>query len=136
MAAGVVPSALQWLSLTAGTGSAGPALDRAPDVVADEQPVRLGRPLRAGLVLADALVAAAPRLHDRVDDPPLGLDLVVSREERRLAAHGVEDEPLVGLGGLRQERRAVEELHVHRRDTHARAGDLRGELERDPLVRL
>src|SRR3954447_14053666 len=104
MAAGVVPSALQWLSLTAGIGSAGPALDRAPDVVADEQPVGVGRPLRAGRVLAEPLVAAGPRLHDRVDDPPLGLDLVVPREERGLAAHGVEDQPLVGLGRLRQER--------------------------------
>ena len=46
------------------------------------------------------------------------------------------DQALVGLGRLRQERRAVEELHVHRADPHPRARDLRGERQRHALVRL
>src|SRR4051794_3459832 len=105
MSPGVVDRALHIRSLTAGMAS-----DRSPDVVADEQLVRLRRALRAGRVLGDALAALRPRADDRVDDPPLRLDLVVAGEERGVAAHGVEDQPLVRLRRLRQERRAVEEL--------------------------
>ena len=61
--------------------------------------------------------AQACRIGSMIDH--CGVDLVVAREQRRVAAHRVEDQPLVGLGRLRHERRPVEELHVHRPDAHA-----------------
>src|SRR6476619_1795714 len=110
IASGVVSCALQWLSDTPGTS------DLPPGVPVAHQLVRLVGPLRAGLVLRQRAGGLLPCLHDRVADAPLRLDLIVAGEERRLAAHRVEDQALVGLRGLRQERRAVEELHVHRAD--------------------
>ena len=83
------------------SAAAGPA---EPDVVRLQRPVR-----RRGV----------PVLEDRVDDRPLRVDLVVAGEQRRVAAHRVEDQPLVGLRRLRHERAAVEELHVHGPDPHA-----------------
>src|SRR5258708_19800458 len=52
-----------------------------------------------------------PGAHDAIDVGPLLLDLVATCEERRVAAHRVEQEPLVRLGGVRAERGAVTEIH-------------------------
>ena len=58
------------------------------------------------------------------------------REQRRIAEHRIEQQRLVGLGHLALEAGAVPEVHHHRRDLHARAGDLRVEPQRDAFVRL
>src|SRR3984885_3867650 len=91
-----------------------------------EQSIRLRRPLRPrGGLRGRRGHVLIPRREDRVDDPPLCLDFVVAGEQRRVAAHRVEDQALVGLRGLRRERGAVVELHVDRVDPHQRPGDLR-----------
>ena len=55
---------------------------------------------------------ALPARRDRVDERPLLVDLVRAREERRVAEHRVEDQPLVRLRAPGPERVAVEEVHV------------------------
>src|SRR5262249_36230510 len=49
------------------------------------------RPPRPGGVLADR----RPVVEDRLHDAPRGLDPVLAREERRIAGHRVDEEPLV-----------------------------------------
>ena len=61
-----------------------------------------GRPPRARLVVREARPVALPRGDDRVDERPLLVDLVRAREERRVAEHAVEDQPLVRLGQARR----------------------------------
>src|SRR5256885_16977951 len=72
-------------------------LDRPPAVRVLEQRVRLGGTPGARGVLRQLAVHPAPRLEDRVADPPRGLNLVVAGEKGRVAAHRVEDQPLVCL---------------------------------------
>ena len=93
-------------------------------------------PQRARLVVREARPVALPGADDRVDELPLLLDLVLAREQRRVAEHRVEDQPLVGLGQPGPEGAAVEEVHVHGPDRHPRAGHLRADRERDALVGL
>ena len=52
----------------------------------------------AGYCGIGELVSSSQARQDRVDDPPQRLDLVVAGEQRRVAAHRVEDQPLVRLG--------------------------------------
>ena len=56
------------------------ASDASPGVAGAEDQVGLRRPLRAGRVLRQRTGRVGPRLHDRVADAPLRLDLVVARE--------------------------------------------------------
>ena len=63
-------------------------------------------------------------------------DLVGAREERRVAEHGVEDEPLVGLGAAAAEGRPVAEVHRHRAERHRRPRHLGHEAQADALVGL
>ena len=64
------------------------------------------------------------------------VDLVLPREQRRVAEHRVENQPLVRLRQAGAERAAVEKVHVHRADRHALARHLRADCQRDSLVRL
>ena len=64
------------------------------------------------------------------------LDLLVAREQRRVAEQHVEDESLVGLGARLGERVAVAEVHRDVAHLHAGAGHLRAEADRDALVGL
>src|ERR1700712_2127751 len=77
IASGVVSCALQWLSETPGI-----ALDLTPLVAVEHQLRGLVGALRTGLVLRQRPGRLLPRLHDRVADAPLRLDLVVAGEER------------------------------------------------------
>src|SRR5947208_17003176 len=70
----------------------------APRAALADQLLGLGRPRGTGLVGGHRRLALLPRVEDRVDDRPLPDDLVVAREERRLAPHRVLDQALVGLG--------------------------------------
>src|SRR5262249_18482232 len=63
--------------------------------VAMKQVVGRGRPPCSGGVVREVRTVALPRRHHRVDELPLLLDLVRAREQRRVAEHRVEDEPLV-----------------------------------------
>jgi hypothetical protein len=63
-------------------------------------------------------------------------DLIAAHEERRVAAHGVEDQALVGLRRLDTERRSVAEIHLHRLHGDAESRHLGGEAQRDALVGL
>src|SRR5207248_1596862 len=48
-------------------------------------------------------VVVLPRVEDRLDDSPRGIDLVAADEQRGVADEGVVDEPLVRLGRLHAE---------------------------------
>src|SRR5690625_906075 len=87
-------------------------------------PVGLGRAL--GL----------PEGGHRVEDPPGQLHLPLVGEEGRVAEQDVEDEPLVGLGGVLGEGVAVAEVHGHVPYLHRGARDLGAEADRHPLVGL
>ena len=100
---------------------------------ADRRPARAPR---AGRVERRRLPLRGPAVEDGIDERPLLLDLVAPREERRLAAHRVEQEPLVGLGRVRAERRAVAEVHRDVAQDGLLPGLLRDEAERDALVGL
>src|SRR3954463_2931181 len=90
MRVGVVSSSRQTSSI---------ALEPPPPARGD-QLVRRLRPRGPGRVLVQRhVVVVMPGRQDRVDDRPLGVDLVVAGEQRRVAAHRVEDQPLGGLGG-------------------------------------
>src|SRR4051794_8766105 len=67
----------------------------APRAALAEEVLGLGRPGGAGLIGRQRRLALLPRLEDRIDDRPLPDDLVVAREERRLAAHRILDQALV-----------------------------------------
>src|SRR6476469_10154397 len=89
------------------------ARSRAPPVTAGagEHLLGGGRPPRAGRVRVGPPVRR-PVLQDRVEDLPGQLDLVVLREQRRLAEQHVQDQPLVGLRRRLGERVAVAEVHA------------------------
>ena len=55
---------------------------------------------------------------DRVEDLPGQLDLLLAREERRVAQQDVQDQPLVGLGRGLGEGVAVAEVHRDVADLH------------------
>jgi hypothetical protein len=73
-----------------------------------------------------------PAGDDRVDDAPRLFDLVGAREQRAVAEHRIEQQPLVGVGGLAAEGRAVAEVHAHVADPHVGAGHLGAEAQRHP----
>src|SRR5438477_668426 len=104
--------------------------------VAVEELLGARRSPRAGGVVRERRPVALPRGHDRVHEEPLLLHLVRAREQRPVAQHRVEDEPLIRLRHPGSERAAVEEVHVHGADRHALPGNLGPDRERDALVRL
>src|SRR5215212_774774 len=99
MCDGVVSCSLQTPSIRAVRRSY-----RAPLRVALQQATRLRRALRTRRIGARPVLVLRPALEDGVADAPLGLDLVVAREQGGVAAHGVEDQTLVRLRRLGQER--------------------------------
>src|SRR5215207_7460374 len=78
--------------------------------VAVQEVVRRRRPPRTCWVVRERGAVATPGGDDRVDQRPLLLDLIRAREQRLVAEHRVEDEPLVGLRQAGAERAAVEEV--------------------------
>src|SRR5699024_7267990 len=54
-----------------------------------------------------------PVLLYRVQDPPREFDLLLAREQRRVADEHIQDEPLVGLGAGFGEGLPVSEVHAH-----------------------
>ncbi len=63
-----------------------------------------------------------PAAEDRLDDGPRRFDAVLAREERRVAGHGIAEQPLVGVhvvaAGL------VDDLELGRLGAHLLAGPL------------
>src|SRR5581483_8053009 len=105
--------------------------------VAREEAVGGRRSLASRAVVREALVGVVlPVLEDRHDDLPGRLDGVPAREERRVAAHRVADEPFVRGRRDDAEAGAVVEIHRDGPDVHPRAGDLRVEAQRDPFLGL
>src|SRR5437588_9072349 len=95
IASGFVSRSDQRSSLTSDPGS---PLQPPPLAPAFEQPIRLLGASRTGRILRNRRGGVLmPGGQDRIDDLPQGLDLIASREQRGVAAHGVEDQPLVGL---------------------------------------
>ena len=119
-----------------GAPGAGTPLDGPPAVFAEQQRVGLRRGPANPLRMSAAAREARARRSRSGRRSPLRVDLVVAREEHRVAAHRVTEQALVGLRRLRQERRVVEELHADGADHHPRSRNLRAETERDALVRL
>lgn len=103
--------------------------------VSCEHLVRLDRTPGARRVLR-GLAVLVPVLLDRVEDVPGELDLLVTREEVRVAEEHVEDEPLVRLGARLREGLAVGEVHRDVPDLHGGARNLGAEADRHALVRL
>src|SRR5690625_310607 len=102
---------------------------------ARQHPHRRLRAPAAGRVRVGPAVAGPPVEH-RVENLPGQLHLGADREQRRLPEQHVEDEPLVGLGGVLGERRPVGEVHVDVADLHQMAGHLGAEPQRDALIGL
>src|SRR5205807_9366118 len=74
------------------------ALQAPPPAPPLYQRVGLLRSGRSGGVLRDRRGGVlVPCGQDRIDDAPQRFDLVIAREQGRVAAHRVEDQPLVGL---------------------------------------
>ena len=71
-----------------------------------------------------------------VDEFPGLLDLVAAGEEGGVAGDGVEQQPLVGFRAGFAEAGGVVEIHFHRLQPQAVAGDFRNHAQRDALVRL
>ena len=63
---------------------------------------------------------------------PRRLDRVAPHEQRGVAGHHVEQQPLVGLGGLVAEGGPVAEVHLHRIDPDLRARQLGGDPSESP----
>src|SRR5919201_4517021 len=101
-----------------------------------EQLVGRFRPPRPGGVCLQRRPAFPPGALDGVDQAPGGLHLVGAREERRVAQERVHDQALVGVGGVEQERRHVEEVHVHAPDPDAGRRHLGAETQGDALLGL
>src|SRR5215216_3666303 len=82
------------------------------------------------------LLAAGPGSQHGVQDLPRPFGLVRADEERRVAEHEVEEEPLVSIRDLLQESGSVQQVHVHGANPKAPARDLRPYPHRDPLLGL
>ena len=99
------------------------------------------RPLRPGLHCrqrnsGSAAAAVRPGFLDRRDDSPLRFHFVAAREQRRVAAHRIEQQGLIGRRRLGSESRLVREIRMPR---SARASDsrpLRVKCDADAFVRL
>src|SRR5437762_5756908 len=77
-----------------------------------------------------------PGFLDRIDESPGLLDLIAAGKERSVTAHRVEQQTLVRFRAGFSERRSIMEIHFHRLDVKARAGDLCMHPQRDSLIRL
>src|SRR5690606_33417405 len=82
--------------------------------------------VEAGLTVA-VVVRVGPVVQDRVEDLPGELDLLMVREQWRIAQQDVEDQPFVRLGTRLGEGLAVGEVHADLTDLHLRPRDLRPE---------
>src|SRR3954471_18670750 len=82
-------------------------LDAPPHVPRLQDRRGLDRPLGPGWVCRRPLRRGRPGGNDRVADGPLRLYLVATDEERLVASQDVEEQPLVGLRRLGQERHPV-----------------------------
>src|SRR5207244_7943745 len=67
---------------------------------------------------------------------PRLLDTVAPREQRRIAAHAVEQEPLVGFRQRLPEGARIAHVHQDVRYRQMIPGHLRDEAQRHPFVRL
>src|SRR4051794_39340513 len=136
-ARGTVTATSQSGPPTSSVPSPDPASGRVapgPAVPGDQCAGLGGTPGRC-LVEGDGAPVAGPVLHDRVDDAPGAADLVGPDEEGGVADQRVQDDPLVGIGGLLLEALVRE---VHRRLLHPEgvSGHLRAEAEAQALVGL
>ena len=78
-----------------------------------------------------------PGFFDRSDDLPLGLDFVASREQRRIAAHRVEQQRFIGRGSRRYQRRRCRRNPCSPEwPASAVPGVLAPKLMRDTFIRL
>src|SRR5260221_14213365 len=83
----------------------------------------------AGRVEIGIVSVAGPGVEQRIEPGQGRLHLVAASKERRLAEHGVEQQPLIRLRWLGAEGRRIAELHRHRRAAHGRTRHLRVELQ-------
>src|SRR6476659_368514 len=73
------------------------------------------------------VLRAGPALVDRLDPRPRGLDLVATHEQRRVAAHDVHEQPLVGVGRAALEGLGVAEVQRDRPQPDATGAGLLGD---------
>ena len=104
--------------------------------VAVEQVVGRRRPPGPRRVVREGRAVPLPAGDDGVHDRPLLLDLVRAREQRCVAEHRVEDQPLVGLRQAVTEGAPVQEVHMHRPDGHALPWHLGADCEGQTLIGL
>src|SRR5919201_3200012 len=114
-----------------------PSEPAPPPPIALHEVIGRGRTPRAGLVVGEGRTwSVLPTLQRACNKGPFCLHLVAPREQRGVAQHAVEQQPLIGVGRCGAKRGAVQEIHVHRADLHAGAGHLGAEAQRDALVGL
>src|SRR5688572_24901522 len=91
--------------------------------VALEQIVSFGGTPRARWIEAEGRRCGrlVPGVLDPIDEGPGILHFVAAGEERRIAGHGIEQQPLVSFRRSLAEARPVSEVHLYRLDTHSGA---------------
>ena len=79
---------------------------------------------------------AFPTFADGIDNAPRGFDFVAADEEGGVTGKGFEKEAFVGFGCVCAELAVVAEMHAHRADLQARAGNFAVEAQGDSFVGL
>ena len=82
----------------------------------------LGAPRTGKVVGEDLRLLRRPGVEDRRIQSPVDLHAVAVREQRLVAEHGVEQQPLVAVGARFAEGRFVVEIHDDWADVHVRRG--------------
>src|SRR5947209_841553 len=90
-----------------------PSEPAPPSPIALHEVIGRGRTPRAGLVVGEGRTwSVLPTLQRTCNKGPCCLHLVAPREQRGVAQHAVEQQPLIGVGRRGAKRRTVQEIHV------------------------
>ena len=95
-----------------------------------------GAPGAGGVEFAVGEGLVRPTRPNRIHKSPGRFNLVAPNEQGRIAGHGLEQEPLIGLRGISAKLGVVTELHAHGPDGDADAWNLAVEPEGDAFIGL
>ena len=122
IAVGLVSRSLQKVSPPI-TFFSGPGIERLQETEPRTGGLGLVQAGAAGRVGRERAGRGRPRLEDRVAHRPRGLDLVIARDEGRIAARASRS-GAHRARALGEEAGPVAKLHVHRADPHPATGEL------------
>jgi hypothetical protein len=77
-----------------------------------------------------------PRVFDQIDETPRSFHFVAPRKQGGVAAHRVEQKPLIRFGRGFAKARAVMKIHFDRLDAHGAARTFRLDPQRNAFIRL